>query len=241
MDWLTALLFVIVGAGIGYLIANLPGWMDKDDAETKPVKEKKAGDESLEVVRLLRDPEGKILPEVGGVRLRSLNDLDLEMRPVLLRAVRDLLAWLRNETVQGDSNRDVLPSLDDAERAEVSEFSGVDVEYIEPLQPSEEPPKVRHRSFVGLLIDAVQSDVGKPPGPEDRSIADQIDEILQANLKGTELDKRGVRLMELPEKGMVVMVGLDQYEGVDEVPDPQIQAVIRSAVAEWESKYSGGD
>ena len=97
MDWLTAFLFVIVGAGIGYLIANLPGWMDKGDAETELEKEENAGDDSLEVVRLLRDPQGKILPEVEGVRLQSLSDLDVEMHPVLLRAVKDFLAWLRDE------------------------------------------------------------------------------------------------------------------------------------------------
>jgi len=46
--------------------------------------------------------------------------------------------------------------------------------------------------------------------------------------------------MELPKKGLVVMVGLEQYEGVDAVPDEQIRAIIRSAVKAWEEKATLG-
>jgi len=42
--------------------------------------------------------------------------------------------------------------------------------------------------------------------------------------------------MELPGKGMVVMIGLDQYDSVNDVPDSEIQAVLRAAVKEWEDK-----
>jgi hypothetical protein len=50
--------------------------------------------------------------------------------------------------------------------------------------------------------------------------------------------QRGVRLLELPNKGMVVMVGLEQYSGVDEVPDDEIRSMIKLAVAEWETRVS---
>ena len=36
------------------------------------------------------------------------------------------------------------------------------------------------------------------------------------------------------------MVGLTKYNGVGEVPDPQVQAMIRAAIAEWENKYTPG-
>lgn len=68
----------------------------------------------------------------------------------------------------------------------------------------------------------------------------QIDDILQTHLADTPLASRGIRLVELPEGGVIVMDGLNKYSGVSEVPDPQVQAMIRAAIAEWEKKYTPG-
>jgi hypothetical protein len=76
-----------------------------------------------------------------------------------------------------------------------------------------------------------------PPEPP-KSIVAQIDDILQEKLEGTPLSKRGIRLRELPNQHMAVMVGLDQYEGVEDVPDEEIRNLIRSAVSEWEKRVS---
>ncbi len=45
-----------------------------------------------------------------------------------------------------------------------------------------------------------------------------------------------VRLLEGPEGSIQVVVGLKLYKSVDEVPDPQIQQLIRQAVMEWEKR-----
>ena len=87
---------------------------------------------------------------------------------------------------------------------------------------------------------AVQSTPAAP-----KSIAAQIDEILQEKLESSSLDhlpieRRAIRLMELPGKGMMVMVGLDQYEGVEKVPDPEIRSLIREAVEAWEKRLANG-
>ncbi len=66
----------------------------------------------------------------------------------------------------------------------------------------------------------------------------QIDAILQARLAGTPLAGRGIRLVESPEGTVTVMVGLKSFSGVGEVNDPEIQAAIRAAIAEWEQKYT---
>jgi len=72
------------------------------------------------------------------------------------------------------------------------------------------------------------------------SIVEQIDEILQARLAGSPLAGRGIRLMQSPEGGAIVWVGLQKFAGVDEVTDPEVQAIIRAATAEWEKKYTPG-
>lgn len=68
----------------------------------------------------------------------------------------------------------------------------------------------------------------------------QIDEILQARLVSSPLADHAIKLMESPEGGVIVLVGLQKFNGVGEVTDPQIQAEIRAAIAEWEKKYTPG-
>lgn len=71
-----------------------------------------------------------------------------------------------------------------------------------------------------------------------KSIAAQIDEILQEMLIDSLLSNKAIRLLELPQKGVVVVVGLEQYEGVESVPDPEIRGLIQKAVTEWEDRVT---
>jgi hypothetical protein len=68
----------------------------------------------------------------------------------------------------------------------------------------------------------------------------QIDAILQTKLAGTQLSGRGVRLIESPDGGVSVMVGLQKFSGVGEVPEAEVQAAIRAAIAEWEQRFTPG-
>ena len=72
------------------------------------------------------------------------------------------------------------------------------------------------------------------------SIVGQIDSVLQSRLEGTPLGERGIFMTQSPEGGVVVYVGLTRYNGVDDVPDPEIKAAIRAAISEWEDKYTPG-
>jgi len=101
-------------------------------------------------------------------------------------------------------------------------------------------PELKRPSLnpINVLARAIQSEVPNPHQP-DRSIAVQVDEILQEMLKSSPLANRAIRLMELPQKGMVVMIGLDQFDGVESVPDEEIRQILRAAVAEWERRVSG--
>ena len=88
--------------------------------------------------------------------------------------------------------------------------------------------------------------VSPPPSEEEEaaakpdSIVAQIDSILHAQLAGTPLMEKGIRLQESPEGGVIVWVGIKKYQGVDEVPDEQIKAAIRTAISAWESRYTPG-
>jgi hypothetical protein len=67
----------------------------------------------------------------------------------------------------------------------------------------------------------------------------QIDAILQAKLAGTHLDERGIRLVEGQDQSMVIKVGLQSYNEIDDVPDDRVRQLIRLSVAEWENSLGG--
>lgn len=78
------------------------------------------------------------------------------------------------------------------------------------------------------------------PIPPAGSIVSQIDSILQAHLEGTPLDERGIFLAQSPEGSVMVYVGLTKYMGIEDIPDPEIKAAIRSAITDWENRYTPG-
>jgi hypothetical protein len=84
----------------------------------------------------------------------------------------------------------------------------------------------------------------KKPEPEKSiaslSIVQQIDFILQERLMNSPMSRRGVRLQESIQGGVEVYVGLQKFDAVDDVPDEEIKSAIRSAIAEWEKKYTPG-
>ncbi len=96
------------------------------------------------------------------------------------------------------------------------------------------PPKKPHKT-VSVPVEpppAASADV-KTAG---LSIVDQIDRILQVKLEDSPLGQRGIRLRSSLGGGLLIQVGLDEYEWVEDIPEQEIQAIIREAIAEWESE-----
>jgi hypothetical protein len=96
-------------------------------------------------------------------------------------------------------------------------------------------PKPTSKSIASMLVPNSKQEEAAPT-----SMVGQIDAILQTHLAETPLASRGVRLAESPDGGVIVWDGVKKYSGVSEVTDPQVQAMIRAAIAEWEKKYTPG-
>ena len=72
--------------------------------------------------------------------------------------------------------------------------------------------------------------------PEIKSIASQINDILQEQLVGTSLASRGITVNEGNDRGVMVTLDGRQYQGVMDVPDDDVRRAIRAAVLEWETR-----
>jgi hypothetical protein len=77
--------------------------------------------------------------------------------------------------------------------------------------------------------------LSQPTGMGFSSIAMQINEILQDQLAGTDLETRGITLNDGPDRGVMVTLDGKQYNGVMDVPDEKVRSAIR-AVVEWETR-----
>ena len=166
----------------------------------------------------LRDEAGTIALELDGQPVDT-TALSSEQKKRLIGLLSLMRPWLEG----GTASTKVAPSP---------------ATYRTPPAPvagaRQEPPVI-----VPPLVPEVNLDVKKAPPPP-LSIVEQIDSILQLHMMNTPMAKRDVRLRESHEGGVEVLVGLKKYSTVDDVPEEEIKAAIRAAIAEWEKKYTPG-
>ena len=88
-------------------------------------------------------------------------------------------------------------------------------------RPSTIAKEDRPAAPANSIVESDRLDPAKPPGRHTPGRA--------RYLSGTVTGRRRERLR-----------GLTRYNGIDDVPDPEIKAAIRAAISEWENKYTPG-
>lgn len=224
----SVMLVIIVLLVLGGIAAWIYSVLKKPPGKKAAVSQKS---DLLELFRLHRDRTSKAMViEAGGKYYRSRSDLSVNQADQLSVLLGELLAWLgkpeltqrsiqaqqEKSTTKGGQNGFLPPQISEVKGNEPSPF----------LDP------------VGALVSAVAADV-PIISTQPLSIAAQIDEILQAKLKESNMSDRVVRLLEQPESGVTVLVGTEQFSSLDEIPELEVQALIRQAVSEWEKRGGG--
>lgn len=169
----------------------------------------------VEVARFWRDEDSrKPALEMDGVLFHTSDQMSPVQLDKLEAAIKELSAW------SGKPLHSERPTIETG-----AFLTGEIVE-----GPSFKPPRI---GPLDILKNTLDADVRSALKAAPKSLAAQVDEILQAKLVDSSLADRGIRIMDTPSSDLVVMVGLDKYDGVEAIPDAEIQAMIREAVAEW--------
>jgi hypothetical protein len=168
---------------------------------------------------LSRNPKsGQLMVSVDGEDATHIDRLTKKEQETTLDLIHELTEHLRSTN---------LPKV---------ALSGLSIDKEKPgAETTDESIPKPSLNPVTALLRALQADVKKSELPT-ISIVTQINDILQEELRNAPHIHDPVCLMEMPGKGMIVMVGLEKYDTVDDVPDRDIQDIIHSAVKKWENK-----
>ncbi len=222
-DYLAIVVVGIVTLFVGYFVGLFEshGQGNKTRGQEEPKEERNQppliAPKENNLLKLSLDQNNQLQLEVGGQRADSAQ-LTPEQRKRLIDLMVMMRPWIDASAPKPSMPPQPLPSAPIA--------APIVQPIARPIAPlSTSTPKVESK----------KQEVAAPT-----SMVGQIDAILQEHLASSTLANRGIRLFESPEGGVVVMVGLSKYGGVSEVPDPQVQSMIRAAIAEWEKKYTPG-
>ncbi len=213
--FVVGLVMLLLGWLIGYIDSNLRAGKKiraaelRAEAEIEAARQKAAQAQpsapAASLLRLWSGLEQELHLELEGVELGAPQTLSHEQRTRLIAVLTRVRPWVEAKP---------LP----AAPAPVRPAPAVEPT-VEPVEASVFPGKAA----------AVE------PVPPPLSIVAQINEVLQKRLAGTVLGRKAISLMESPTGGVIVLVGGARYEGIDAVPDPEVVAAIRAAIAEWET------
>lgn len=176
----------------------------------------------------IKSEDGNLTLELDGARADT-TALSPDQRKRLTELVMQMRPWVQDEAKPVTVQPTPLPPqpLDQTQGQPAS---------IQPAPPPLPPISWKPAS-------PSKESAGKKeerPAPPPTSIVGQIDLVLQEKLIGLPLADKGLSLTQSPEGGVIVNIGPLKYSGVDEVPDAEIKAFIRAAIAEWEKKYTPG-
>jgi len=222
------LIGLIFGGLFGYLLAA-----SQKSADGKA--EKTPGEQYDPAMRVWRDRRsGKLVVDLDGNYYASMEKMPMRWRSSLQETLDDLKFFTGainpiDRVAVYAQPAEIAPAV--RSTASLTGASAASQPGFTELDPT---TKSERDEILARAI--VQQNLPKEKEPEaPKSIAAQIDKILQEKLPGTPLRERSIRLVELPERGMVVLVDGKSFDGVGEVQEEEVRKLIQVCVAEWET------
>lgn len=202
--------------------------------------------EPVELLRLLRDPQsGQLLIQVGNKRYKKLTDVaDKQIGQYILELTAHVLAFSNGMIMtEGNVKSVAQPKVGPVPAPPVTPPP-------EPELPAPKPsPEVEAAFLASLRAKSTPEPeplparglFGRPkPAPIPATLpvlnlAREINDILQVKLALSPLSQRmKVEVLSAPDGGIRINVNGQFYAGPDEVPDPEVKALIKESIKQWE-------
>ena len=223
-------LAAFVGILLGLLLSILFKGESKASTEQNSLPKEYAEKGYAEAARLYYSPaEKKMLTFLDGDVYPDYEALTPEQKRRTTRLIQSLNEWGGLQTGVGPLGTVAKEQTFTEVQSEKEPISP------EPVFTAAPPPPLPENH----VEEAPEESDQKTPAPAAKSekpktIVEQIDEIVQEIAFASGQDKRGIRLVDDGHQGVIVWVGVEKFLGVDQVPYPDVQELIRTAVARWE-------
>jgi hypothetical protein len=209
-----------------------------------------------EVLRVLRDRlTGRVLIEINGKRYTQLSEVtESEVRRALLLTMRDLQEFVGLSALTAGSapanaispapapappvtpppapakTPDPATAAADAE----SVLSQLNAAPLPRTDDAHAPLKLPSMNIFKQMAQA--REVSAKEIAPIKSVAQQIDDVLQHLILGTPFARQNLHISSDPAGNVVFEVGADLYRSVEEVPDRNLQVVFQEAIRRWEQE-----
>ena len=176
------------------------------------------------VLKMTIDKALKWHLELDGVLLENPAEMTIEQRQRAVSVVVQMRPWLEGKTAPPVAIAPVPAPIPDRTPTP-------------PIKEQTPAPKdsIKLDAMRGLRS-LLNNDIKNPAEKKGLSIVAMIDEVLQAKLLGTHLIGKSIRLEDGPNGEVIFCVGPNRYDSVNDVPDPEIQEIIKQAIADWEKR-----
>jgi hypothetical protein len=219
------MLLVVLGAG--FIIGAALAWWLASRANTPPADQEQEMLKELrkrftEKAALWQDRStGQLAVRTGGLLITSARQMTEGQKRNMNGLLKDWAGWLGFT-----GNQTGTPVVSPEPEAQTA---------VATPQPRSTGPLPAIN-----LEETADAQAAKAASDKPKSIVDQINDILQDNLKNHLALNKGIRLAEDPREGVIVWVGLEHYSGVEAVADPEVKEVLKEAVREWERRTQPG-
>jgi len=237
LGWIAAILFVYIfgifegrGQGRKRRIAE-----EQEERKNEPARSPETVKVDDPGILRIKNEGGSLSLDLDGSRV-DVSSLSSNQRKRLIEILNLIRLWLEAKPAPIIPPQPASPSSVESRLDAVSVPPQDKPASVPPVPSVPSPDSTQDKPATPATSKKKDDKAEAPP----TSMVGQINEILQLRIANSPLASQGVALIESPSGGVSVYVGINKYEGIEDVPSEDVKAAIRVAIAEWEKKYTPG-